>query len=828
MRRLPAELTSFVGRAGAVATLRELLDATRLLTLTGVGGCGKTRLALRVAADVAPLYRDGVALVDLASLADPGLVPHAVATALGVRASARRPLLATLAAATRTRRLLLVLDNCEHLVGSCARLVEALLRAGPNLRVLCTSREPLRVPGEVVWRVPSLAVPRDDPLPLETLAQIEAVALFLDRARAHRPEFRLATDNALAVAAICRQLHGLPLALELAAAQLGALTAQQVAERLHQALALLGGGNRTLPRQETLRATLDWSHALLSEGERVLFRRLGAFAGSFTLEAAEEVCTDEVLARSAVLPALTGLVTKSLLEAQVHGPCARYRLLEPVRQYAVEMLAASGELAAVRRRHARFFLQLAEAAEPKLMSGQRGPWQVRLEAEQDNLRHALAWCTRPLQPRGPEPLDAPPSDAEAGLRLAGALFWFWNVRGEVNEGLGWAEAAITTGQGAPPAARAKALYAAGEMAWLLGNPASARAWLDESAALWRNLGQRRALAYVLQVLAMVATSHESPGPEALAEESRVLFIEVADPWGLALAVFSLGLLAMLRDDGAAAQAWLSEALARFRAVGDEWFAAHVLNSLGDLAQGQGHYARAVEHYQASLVMLRRWGGLGSIPSVLHNLGHVALQRGDAQGALGSFCESLALFRRHGDQRGVAECLAGVAAALGALRQARCAVRLFGAAEALLDACGAVLPPANRARYARNLAAVRMQLGDADFRSLLQEGRALPEDEAVAFALHEARGAPAQGEDAGAPLTPREREVARLIARGATNRAIAEDLVISEETAASHVKHILAKLGFATRAQVAAWAAQRGLMGAAAHQVGSPPGPLASR
>src|SRR5579885_3179113 len=418
---LPSEVAGFVGREREVAELKRLLPQTRLLTLTGCGGCGKTRLALRVAADLVPSFPDGVWLVECAPLADSALVPRAVAAVLGVRGTAGQPLLATLAVALASRRLLLVLDNCEHLIGACARLAETLLRACPHLRILATSREPLRLPGEVTWRVPSLALPAPGPLAaLESLAQVEAVALFLDRARARQPAFTLTAQNAPAVAAICHHLGGLPLAIELAAAQMGALTPAQIADRLDDALRLLGGGSRTLPRQETLRATLDWSYALLSGAEQRLFRRLAVFSGGFDVAAVEGACADEGRAPADALPLLAALVEKSLVEPQVEGGNARYRLLEPMRQYAAERLAAHGELEAMRRRHALYFLSLAEEAEPWLTSGARGPWIERLATEQHNLRAALAWSRHATEE----------GDGEVGLRLAGALCWFWNLRGD--------------------------------------------------------------------------------------------------------------------------------------------------------------------------------------------------------------------------------------------------------------------------------------------------------------------------------------------------------------------------------------------------------------
>jgi len=799
---LPAEVASFVGRGREIVEISRLLSQTRLLTLTGTGGCGKTRLALRVAATLVERFPDGVWLVPLAPVTDSALVPRAVAEAVAVRGTGGRPLIATLVAALASRRLLLVLDNCEHLIGACARLAETLLHACPNLRILATSREPLRISGEVIWRVPSLALPetgsRASP---DSLVSVEAVALFLDRARARRADFTLTSQNVVAVAAICRRLEGLPLGIELAAARMGTLTPEQIGTRLDDALHLLGSGNRIPPRQETLRATLDWSHALLSEGERALFRRLAVFAGGFGAEAAEGVHGGEGLPRADVPALLSALVEKSLVEARLQFREARYRLLEPVRQYAWERLTASGEADSARRRHAHFFLELAEAAEPWLMSGGRDPWIERLALEQDNLRAALTWSRR----------AAEVSDREVSLRLTGALCWFWTLRGEANEGLDWAEAALAKGQDAAPAVRAKVLYVAGELAWLSGQTAVARERAEESAALFRAIGDKRWLAYTLQSLPMVM-DHPMAG-ESTAESLR-LFAEVGDAWGAALAMASLDLFTLITDGDpmGRGRARLEEALARWRALGDDWGTAQVLNMLGDLARSQGDDASAQARYEEALTLLRGRGLPGTVPSLLHNLGYLASRQGDTRRASRLFRESLTLFRDQGDQRGIADCLAGLAGALGAMKQPERAVRLLGASDALRAMIGATVWPANAADHERNLRLVRGQLGEAAFALEWAAGRALPLERAIAEALAE----PASTQPGGIArlgLTPREIEVVTWVAQGLTNRQIGAALFITEGTARLHVKHILGKLGFTSRAQIAGWAVDQGLVGA---------------
>ncbi|HET9927212.1 MAG TPA: BTAD domain-containing putative transcriptional regulator, partial [Rubrobacter sp.] len=440
---LPASLTSFVGREEALLEIKRLLSMTRLLTLTGAGGAGKTRLALEVARDLLGAYPEGVWLVELAPLSDPALTRQAVAAALGVREQPGRPLTDTLTDHLRRKDLLLVLDNCEHLVDAAAHLAADLLESCPKLRILATSREPLGVPGEAVWTVPPLSLPdAGRATSFEGLMGTEAVRLFLDRARSRLPGFELGEENAVAVGRICRKLEGIPLAIELAAARMGALAVEQVAQRLEDSLKLLAGGNRIAdPRQQTLRATLNWSHELLSEAERKLFGRLSVFAGGWTLETAEEVCSGEGIERDDVADLLSKLVDKSLVMAGAGAQGAlRYRMLEPVRQYARERVEESGEAGALLRRHAALFLALAEEAEPEL----RGPWQAswvkRLEQEWDNLRVAMVWLLAHDEPEG-------------AARLGWALWLFWWVRGRFTEGRNWMEETLAKGSAMPATAR---------------------------------------------------------------------------------------------------------------------------------------------------------------------------------------------------------------------------------------------------------------------------------------------------------------------------------------------------------------------------------------
>lgn len=799
---LPAEVASFIGREHEIAEIEHLLTQTRLLTLTGAGGSGKTRLALRVAGKAAPAFMDGAWLVQLAPVADSGMVIRAVASALGIHGTAGQSELTTLVTALASRRLLLVLDNCEHLIGACARLAQALLVACPHLRILATSREPLRVVGETTWRVPPLQVPPmglegEDASP-ESLARIGSVALFVDRARARRPDFRLTEDNAVAVAGICRRLEGLPLAVELAAAQVGGLPPVQIARLLNDALRVLGGGSWTEPRQETLRGALDWSHGLLSGEEQLLLRRLSVFARGFDVEAVEGVCGGGRIERAGCLPLLMGLVDKSLVEPVMLDNAARFRLLEPVRQYAWQHLVDRDDVEAVQRRHAQYFLLLAETAEPSLMSGERRRWMARLAREEDNLRSALIWSRH---------ADSV-ADREIGLRLAGALSWYWNFSGAVAEGPELTEAALARGRDAAPEVRAKALYGACELAWLAGKASLARERAEESEALWRALGDKRGLAYTLQSLPL---TNDHPRARECVAESLRLFAETGDEWGAALATGAADVLPLIRGDDPTGEGRtaLEEGLARARAVGDDWVVAQRLNFLGDLARSQGDDEAAQARYEEALHLLRRQGLTGTVPSLLHNLGYMAVHEGEVRRALLRFRESLALFRDQGDQRGIADCLDGMAAVLVAMKQPERAAELFGAAEGLRTVIASAVWPGNAADRQRGLDTIRTELDEADLAAAWEAGRARPISETVGGILAEDVQSPLLSAGTGPDLTRREWEVAALVVRGLTNRQIAGELFITEGTARLHVKHILNKLGFTSRAQIATWVTEQG-------------------
>lgn len=809
---LPPPHAGLVGRDRDSAAVRDLLLGTpgRLLTLTGTGGCGKTQLALLVAAGLVDTFRDGVWLVDLAPVGAPELVPSAVASVLGRREQAGEALPETLVAHLRPRELLLVLDNCEHLIDVCASLAERLLDACPRVRVLATSRERLRTRREVTWWVPSLGTP--DPraalAPAELLTY-PAVRLFVERARAVRPGFSLEPATTSSVVGICARLEGLPLALELAAARVAALSPAEVLERLDEGLRLLVGGGRTSPtRQQTLRGTLDWSHGLLTGAERVVFRRLAIFAGGWGLEAAEAVCADTLVPHPDVLGLLTHLVDKSLVVvAGEHDGRSRYRLLEPVRQYAREKLVEGGDLGAVRERHALWFLSFADALERDASVGgaRRQAAVDALLGEYRDLQVALQWT-----------LDA--RRAEVGLRLAWALQFVWKYHVPISEGLAWSEAILSLpGADAPTPARAVAVLTAAQLAWLRGDHVAAGRYYDDVFPLVRRLGD----PWILFV-ALVDRGNEAHqrGDYAAArrdwEEGLRVTRASSDRTSEAILLNQLANADIAQGDPAAARARYVEALGLARQVEDRWVITMVLMCFGTLEMAMGNVdrARALAGECLSLQPDPQWR-----KSVLLTLVRVALAGGAHAEARERLVEALALAKDIGHRLHTVEVLDAVAEVVHAYRDnPRLALRLAAVVEASWGSLGLARDRLGAARHERWLGSLRRSLPGEDATRWWAEGRALSVEAAIALAEEELRRAPSPPHPAPrpagpapAPLTPRQLEVAVLVARGLTNRQIATELVITERAAAAHIEHILDRLGAGSRAQIAAWAAERGLL-----------------
>jgi predicted ATPase/DNA-binding SARP family transcriptional activator len=717
---LPRPLSRFIGRKKEIAQLKRWLVGAHvrapLLTLTGVGGCGKTRLALQVASELIEEFADGVWLVELAGLQDPELIPQAIANVLGVRETrGGRSALDALSECLQTKHLLLVLDNCEHLIGACAQVAQAILERASQIRILATSRESLGLTGEVTWHVPPLLMPAMTDLPLagaelvSALRQYEAVELFAERAASQDPDFSLTEANARAAAQICSGLDGIPLAIELAAARVPVLSMQEIAARVSDSLALLTQGSRTaLAHHHTLRATLDWSFSLLDERERILWQRLSVFAGGFTLEAAEGVCAGKArglcpvsVAQTDVLDLLTRLVKKSLVTVAKQGEQVRYRLLEIVRQYGAERLEQSKEAGAVRRRHAYFFLRMAERAEPELRGPDQLVWLTRLEREHDNLKAVLGWAREK-------------GEAEAGLRMAGALWRFWEVRGYLREGFKWLSELNARAQNSPASLRAKVLngmgalavrqgdYAAarplfeqslaiqrelkdkesmaallhnlGSIAWSQGDYLVSRSLHEESLAIRRELGDKRGIASSLAGLGNVAQAQgEYPRARALHTDSLALRRELGDPRGIASTLTNLGIVAQAQGDYLAARSHLDEALRIQRLLGDKQGMAFSLSNLGRAAWAQQDYLTARSLLEQALTLQQELGDQGGLAHSLNHLGGVAESQRDYAGAHSLYEASLAIYRQLEDKQAIAYVLtnlANVARAQGNYLRAR--------------------------------------------------------------------------------------------------------------------------------------------------------------
>ncbi len=701
---LPSQLTSFIGRRRERAEVRRLFGSSRIVTLTGPGGSGKTRIAIQVASDMLIDQPEGAWLVELESLEDPAFVSQSVASVLGVQEEPGRPLIETLAATIAAKQMLLVLDNCEHLAGAVASVAEGLLQGCRELKILATSREPLGLRGELVWRVPMLSVPDIRTAAVRTkdiVSRYESVRLFVDRAVAALPSFQLTDKNAAAVAQICHRLDGIPLAIELAAVRVKALPVEKILARLSDRFQLLTGGSRTaLPRQQTLRATVDWSYELLAAKERVILNRVTVFAGGFTLEAAEDVCADGDVPSSEVLDLVSALVDKSLVvPEETEGGGARYRLLETIRDYGSEKLRDSAEAGALAERHGNFFATFAEAAESELRGPEQGVWLRMIEEEHDNLRLAI----RASVGRG---------DSSGALRVAGALWRFWYVRGYWEEGrkrLG--EVLAMPGAEAKTAARAKALYGGAVLARLHGDFTAAESLLQESLGIAREIQAQGAVADALFELGNVANQKEDlVAARGFYEQALTLRRELNDRPGIALTSHGLGVLAYAMGDPAAARALYEEAIAIQRERGNLRNEAAGLNGLGDVALYQGDLRAARESQNRSLEIQRELGDKAGIAFSLRLLGRVAVREGDIASARGLLSESLDIFKQVGDTGGIADVIEAMAELSAAAGDAERALRLAGAAAAHREAIHMPLAAPDREQLERSLASARAKLG----------------------------------------------------------------------------------------------------------------------
>jgi predicted ATPase len=638
MHNLPGRLTTFIGRGEELSEVHRLVAEHRLLTLTGPGGSGKTSLAIQAAAAITDAYADGVWLVRLAGLEEAVRVPRAVADTLRIpddAGTAEEQLVRYLG----NRDCMLVLDNCEHLVDACAGLAEQLLVSCPRLRLLATSREPLAVPGEVQLAVPPLPTPPSD-APDEDLSSYDAVRLFVDRARGAVPAFTLDESSAAHVGHVCRQLDGIPLAIELAAARTKTLPIADIATRLDDRFRLLAGGPRTAElRQQTLRATVDWSHQLLPEPERLLFRRLSVFRGGWSLEAAEQVCSDPDLAASEILELLGNLVDRSLVVAD-HRHGARFRMLETLRHYGRERLTDAGEVDRLATAHARYFTDVAERGEPELRGPHQGWWLRWLVDERDNLRTALARC-----------LDITDSDPDLGLRLVAALGWFWYFASN-QDGRHDAIAMLSAASGGSALARARALQAHAVVArprsCIVHPSAPCAASARESLDLFTASGDRRGAAMSRTLLAVEAIGGTGqPEARAMLAEANDEFVRAGDAWGQALVLFVETELSATQGDLDEASRSAEQALAVFRGLGDHWGVSAIQYHLGLALHRTGHLLEAREVYEAALVEGRRVGLANTVQYLLANLGLIALLMGDTDRAEGLFPEARAVAQQLG-------------------------------------------------------------------------------------------------------------------------------------------------------------------------------------
>jgi predicted ATPase/class 3 adenylate cyclase/DNA-binding CsgD family transcriptional regulator len=849
---LPVQPTPLVGREREVATVCELLrrQEARLVTLTGPGGIGKTRLGVQVAAELSELFVDGMFFVDLAPLSDPALVVPTIAQRLSIWEGTGQSLLERLKEGLHQKQALLLLDNFEQVLSAAVQVAD-LLTACPRLKVLVTSRERLHVRAEQEFSVPPLALPATKLLPdLAALAQYEAVTLFLQCARAVKADFQLTTANARAVTDICAGLDGLPLAIELAAARLKLLPPQALQARFAKRLPMLTSGAQDAPaRQQTLQNTIAWSYHLLSAQERCLFRRLAVFAGGCTLEAVEavyEALGDET---GKVFDGVASLIDKSLVQQRAQKEEEpRLVMLETIREYGLECLESAEETETTRQSHAAYYLALAEEAAPELQGPQQAAWLERLELEHDNLRAALEWFIE----RG-----GPGSNREMALRLGGALAEFWIVRGLFSEGRAFLERVLAGSEGAAVPMRAKALSTAANLAFMQSNDDWAEALCQESLVLYRDLGDTRGIAFSLSRLAWVAMRRgDFAAARTQIEESLALNREVGDKDAIAWSLFFLAdnpslqgeytrgrtlleeSLAMFRElgnkrgiatslkqsalwlfvaqgDQALVRARLEESLTLFRELGDKDGMAYYYWISGWVALSQGDTVTAHILVEQSLALWQEMGSKWYTAWSLGMLGKIAAHRGDLATARALLEEGLAILRASSDNWFIAFCLEELASVVTAQGEPVWAARLWGAAEALRDTVGLPLPPVFRADYERSVAAARAQLGDKAFTTAWAEGRTMTPEQ-----VFTARG-PVTVSTSTPPaksptiypdgLTLRQVEVLRLVAQGMTNEQVAEQLVISPRTVNTHLTSIFGKIGVSSRSAATRYAIERHLI-----------------
>ncbi len=732
LNNLPANRSTLIGREVDLVAVLALLRDTHLLTLVGAGGVGKTRMALEVADRVATDFPDGVCIVELAPVTDPSLVVGTVASTLDLHEEASRPLLGTLLEFLRRRRMLLILDNCEHLIEACAAFAEQVLRCSAHTCTLGTSREALGVAGEVAWRLPSLRMaPPGTLLSVDTLLDYPASRLFVERAQAVAPTFRLTPENAAAVAQICDQLDGIPLALELAAARVGAMRVEQVAERLYDRFTLLTRSRRTtLQRHQTLRSLIDWSHELLSEPERVLWRRLSQFAGGWTQAAAEDVCGAPPVLRDDVLELLTQLVEKSLVVLDTQSDQPRYRLLETIREYGLEKLLAADELRSTRGRHLNHFVSLAEIIRPMLTRQDQLHGHVQAETELDNMRLALHWTLSSGQP-------------ELGLRLFSSLTRFWYKNMYWTEMVGWQErlAAASQLSGTSPSLHLARSYYGAAMLATNYDPPHGRRLCERCVDLSRALGFDEGLAWSLMWIGYIDTRQRDPATAEMFRDSLVHGRRIVDPWRraflLAQALICYAGYEALMGRDESAEAMVAECEAEMAKIGgDKLYVGHGRALLGTIAIRRGHFERADQLLLESLALYRAVESKFDVAGSLAQQGFLALRQNDPTRALALFRQSLPLHRNYPTSPGATRGLAQLLIAYAACKEWQTAARLAGVLNSTnaTDAAPAELSGSVRQAFNVALASTRSALDRLTFAQQVGTGRSMRREDAIEYAI----------------------------------------------------------------------------------------------
>jgi predicted ATPase/class 3 adenylate cyclase/DNA-binding XRE family transcriptional regulator len=723
---LPVQLTSFIGREREMAEVKQLLSNTRLLTFTGPGGTGKTRLALQIAEELLPSFADGVWLAESAPLTDASFLYQTIAGIFGLRELPNVPILNIITDYLRAKRLLLILDNCEHLIEACAKLSDHLLHACPQLKIIASSREALGIAGETAYRVPSLSLPDQAQVTREAVLGFESVQLFVERASAANPKFHL-TENASDVAQICRRLDGIPLALELAAARIRIFSTEEIADRLDDRFSLLTGGSRTaMERHQTLRALIDWSYELLSHDERRLFRHLAVFAGGWTFEAAEAVCPN-----LDVLNLLTQLVDKSLVMVDEQESSTRYHLLETICQYASEKLLEMSESHQARARHVGFFLKFAEVAEPHLHGPQEREWLSRLETEYDNLRAALEWAMK--------------NDIIIALRLETALYLFWNRHGYQAEGRRLLGEALARLQRLPKvegmasdqriALQARALNAFGSLGFAVGDLVGSLKIFEESIGLSRQIGEKYSLAQALTSFGYAkAFLGDAEDSYRAAEEGLTLAREVGDKFLLGMALRNMASATVVtHGDPKVMRAYAEESLQLYRELGSRWDYAMAVFGMGLSATRQGDYAEARSRFETCLRLFTELGDRNHVNGIQSELAHLERRQGHFAQAKLLYRETLLEWQRLGHRAAIAhelECLAMIAKAQ---EDDRRAARLFGAAEILRENIHIPMTPSEHVEYEREVNDLRANMEEAAFIKAWADGRAMSMEQAILLA-----------------------------------------------------------------------------------------------